>query len=263
LGRTARQKGDIEVDYSCAASVNKVLNQCNPAFIINLVALTNVDACESNPHLAYIANVGVIERICRWMKNKSSCHLIHISTDHVYDGLGPHAEDDISIVNYYGLSKYAGELAASLVPSTILRTNFFGRSASASRDSFSDWVYSSLIDEKPISVFEDVFFSPLSISSLVNFIYLVTLNPVVGVFNLGSRDGLTKADFVYFFAEVLGVTTSNVSRCSYKEYNFTVPRPSDMRMNSKRFEAIYTQGNLPTLEDEIISIKGDYCNEIR
>ena len=55
-------------------------------------------------------------------------------------------EEQIKIRNYYAFSKYAGELAAIQVPSTILRTNFVGRSKVSHRESLTDWVYYSLIE---------------------------------------------------------------------------------------------------------------------
>lgn len=263
IGQTRGADVDFVIGSHNPDELFDVLDKCNPSFIINLAALTDVEVCQANPNMAFNANVRLVEWLCQWIKSREKAHLIHISTDHNYDSPGNSAEDDISIVNYYGLSKYAGELAARSVSSTILRTNFFGKSMHSSRVSFSDWAYNSLIKENPISVFDDVFFSPLSLSSVISAINSVMLNPVLGTFNLGSRDGLAKADFVYLFAEVLGLSTTNVSRCSYKEAGFAVPRPSDMRMNSKRFESTYSQINLPTLEDEIVSIKGSYCNDVR
>ena len=126
FSRKSKDEEAMVVDYSNHDSLERALDACNPSFVINLAALTNVDECEKNPHLAYSANVRIVEILSGWIRKSTSCHLIQISTDHVYDGTGPHVEEKIKIVNYYGFSKYSGELAASLVPSTILRTNFFG-----------------------------------------------------------------------------------------------------------------------------------------
>ena len=101
-------------------------------------------------------------------------------------------EENIKIVNYYAFSKYSGELAASLVPSTIIRTNFFGKSLCSGRDSFSDWAYKSLLKGDDISVFDDVLFNPLSFGTLIQFIQLILSKPVVGTFNLGSKKDLQK-----------------------------------------------------------------------
>ncbi|MDB4110552.1 SDR family oxidoreductase [Amylibacter sp.] len=252
----------IAVDYSNDNSLERALDACKPSFVINLAALTNVDECEKYPHLAYSANVQIVETISRWIKKNPSCYLIQISTDHIYDGFGPHTEDKIKIVNYYGFSKYSGELAAALVPSTILRTNFFGKSKCPLRKSFSDWAFDSLHKGKQIKVFTDVQFSPLSIKYLAKYINLVISNPISGTFNLGSRDGFSKAKFVFTLAKSFNFSTKNVLCSSFKSLGLTAPRPSDMRMDCSKFEATYKCLELPTLEDQIMSIKGDYINEI-
>ena len=64
-------------------------------------------------------------------------HLIHISTDQIYDDSRPSIEADINIQNVYSFSKYAADLCVSSVSSTVLRTNFFGKSLCANRVSFS------------------------------------------------------------------------------------------------------------------------------
>ena len=122
------RKGDIDVgaDLIDVGQVNAALDQVAPEVVINLAALTDVDECERSPKLAYLSNVLIVENLVKWIQNNgNTCHLVQLSTDQVYDGLGPHMESDITLTNYYGFSKYAGELAAATVPSTILRTNFF------------------------------------------------------------------------------------------------------------------------------------------
>lgn len=249
------------MDFQNQKSLEEILDVCSPKFIINLAALTDVAECEKNPQVAYVANVKVVESLTQWILKRKKCHLIHISTDHIYDGLGPHIESNIRLVNTYAMSKYAGELAAASVPHTILRTNFFGKSMCPSRYSFSDWAFEALIKGNDISVFDDVYFSPLSISSLLKHIYLVIKNPVVGTFNLGSKSGLTKAQFVYTFAKLFDFKTKNVKSISVEDFGWVTPRPKDMRMDCSKFECAYPQLELPELESEIHSVKGDYLNE--
>ena len=262
FSRKSKVGETMAVDYSNSDSLERALDACKPSFVINLAALTNVDECERNPHLAYSANVRIVESLSSWMRKNKSCHLIQISTDHIYDGSGPHAEDKIKIVNYYGFSKYSGELAASLVSSTILRTNFFGKSECPSRKSFSDWAFDSLLNGERINVFTDVQFSPLSLKSLVGYISLVISNPISGTFNLGSRDGFSKAKFVFTLAKYFGFSTENVSSTSFKALDLRASRPTDMRMDCSKFQSAYGCLEMPTLENEIMLIKGDYINEI-
>ena len=166
-----RTGGDVGADLTDAAQVSAVLGQVAPDGIVNLAAKTSVDECERRPQLAYLTKVRIVENLAKWMRESGgSCHMIQISTDQVYDGAGPHEEGDITLTNYYGFSKYAGELAVATVSSTVLRTNFFGLSHCEKRQSLTDWIFRSLsrTDGESIQVFDDVIFSPLSSNSKCN-----------------------------------------------------------------------------------------------
>lgn len=237
-----------------------MLSQCRPGCIINLAGLTNVDTCELDPHSAYLLNVATVRNLCRWIKQESNdCHLIQISTDQLYDAPGgPHREAEVTIRNTYAFSKISAEIAASNVASTILRTNFFGRSRCIRRVSFSDWIYQNLQQGLPLQVFEDVLFSPLSSATLCGMIEFVVRQRPVGIFNLGSHDGMSKADFAYALAEELGLPNQTMRRIRLSEMTaLKAHRPKDMRMDSSRFERQFGQ-QLPKLIDEIISVRSQY-----
>jgi dTDP-4-dehydrorhamnose reductase len=254
----ARSLGDLNGDLRDPEAARALLTTARPDTVVNLAALTNVDRCESHPQEAYIANTRIVENLA----NSLECmggggHLVQISTDQLYDGAGPHAEDEVTLTNYYAFSKYAGELAAAAVNSTILRTNFFGRSRHGVRRSFSDWLVDSLRQDRPVQVFTDVAFSPLSLERLTDLVCKVIERPTRGVFNLGSRDGLSKADFCFSLARALELPTSRMTRASSADAPLKAYRPKDMRMNCARFEAAFMV-RLPSLAEEIESMKRCY-----
>jgi dTDP-4-dehydrorhamnose reductase len=251
LGNARNGEGDAQVELTDATQVNTVFSKIMPDVIVNLAALTNVDECERNPQYAYQANVRIVENLSKWMQgNGNACHLVQISTDQVYDGFGSHAEDDITLSNVYGFSKYAGELVAATVSSTIVRTNFFGPSQCPARSSLTDWLVQSLKQGESITVFDDVRFSPLSLRRLVEILEQLIVRKQQGVFNLGSREGMSKADFAFTLAEVLGLSNKNMTRGTLDAINFTAYRPKNMCMDSSHFEKIFDV-RLPTLQEEI------------
>jgi dTDP-4-dehydrorhamnose reductase len=258
----ARKKStaDFMFDLVDWETTCKLLTQIKPTVIVNLVGLTNVELCQQQTHAGYLANTRTVENLARWIKQSDTpCHLIQISTDQVYDGDGPHTEGSITLTNNYALTKYAGEIAAAQVESTILRTNFVGRSKVSYRESLTDWVYTSLKKGKNMQVLTDVFFSPLSMKTLVEMLELVIRNKPVGVYNLGSNEGMSKADFDFEFAERLGLSTDSMSRINSSEATFFgAYRPKDMRMDCSKFEKLFSI-KLPTLAEEIaISIEDYY-----
>ncbi len=259
IGHGNEKSADFMFDLSDTLKSFQMLTLIRPRVILNLVSLTNVDLCEDQPNMAYLANTRTVENIAYWIqKNETDCHLIQISTDHLYDSSELNAEDKITISNTYAFSKYAGELAASRVPCTILRTNFIGRSKTNHRQSFSDWVYTSLTNGKEIQVLDDVYFSPLSIRTLVELIQLVIEKKPVGIFNLGSHNGMSKANFSFFFAKCLDLPTHLMSRIEARQATFIKTyRPKDMRMNCSKFENILGI-KLPEFTDEIIRVAKEY-----
>ena len=252
---------DINADLVSYEQTTRVLEQVSPEIIINLTALTDVDRCEAHPQEAYLLNVKPVENLCTWMRTVGAdCHLIQISSDQLYDGLGAHSEDKVTIRNYYAMSKLASEFAAGVVSSTILRTNFVGRSVREGRASLTDWLYGALLRGELINVFDDVMFSPLAIGTLCDCIERCVVNRPLGVFNLGSRDGMSKANFAYVFATALRLQTTNLVRVSAGSVaKLVAHRPSDMRMNSKRFEERMRM-KLPRLIDEIQLIAEEYAH---
>jgi dTDP-4-dehydrorhamnose reductase len=257
LGHT--QTADLNADLANYDQTAHALYQAKPEVIINLTALTNVDRCETHPHEAYLVNVKPVENLCVWMQAAGHpCHLIQISSDQVYDGLGPHAEGKLTIRNHYAMSKLAGELAAANVPSTTLRTNFVGRSQCEGRTSFTDWLYDALRSGTPINVFNDVMFSPLALGSLCDCIERTILYRPLGVFNLGSRDGMSKADFAFAFADAKGLPTNKLVRGDIRAVaSMAARRPTDMRMKCEKFE-VSMRLRLPRLIDEIQTLAQDY-----
>lgn len=248
-----------QADLSDQKGAYELLEKIKPEIVVNLVGLTDVDRCETHPNQAYLANVHTVENIANWIEQKKSpCHLVHISTDQVYDGDGLHTEELVTLTNIYAFSKYAGELAAASVQSTILRTNFFGRSHCAKRTSISDWIIRGLTNNDSVQVFEDVIFSPLSMLTLSEMIELSIQSQPLGVFNLGSHGGMSKADFAFALAKELGLSACSMKRTTTDQVTFLKTyRPKDMRMNSSKFEN--TLGvKLPNLRDEIIRAAKEY-----
>lgn len=241
---------DVSCDLTIRGETESMLTKLEPDVIINLVAATNVDECERQPNRAYLLNVRTVENLVEAVERHQRSFLIHVSTDQVYDAPGPSTEDEICLRNTYALTKYAGELAAKRISSAILRTNFFGLSRHEIRKSFSDWLLENFLNARPFNTFENIVSSPLSMMTLSCAIEHVLRRPIAGVFNVGSSDSLSKADFANALAKVYGLSTTFMKKCNSTDVSLEAYRPNDMSMNSKKFEETFGF-NLPKLEDEI------------
>src|SRR4051812_42196764 len=99
LCHTHGATGDCRADLTGKAETHRLLDEIAPDVVVNLVGLTNVDLCEKEPELARRLNVQVVENLASWPGFSQGCHLIQISTDHVYDGAGPFTESEINLKN--------------------------------------------------------------------------------------------------------------------------------------------------------------------
>jgi dTDP-4-dehydrorhamnose reductase len=255
------RQATVSVDLTSSDEADRVIDEFTPDIVINLVANTNVDLCESDVNLAYCLNVLPIENLCKAIHSRQvNTHVIHLSSDMLYDGSGPQKESEVILRNTYALSKFASELIVKNIGGTVFRTNFFGYSRCQSRQSFSDWIYNALLAGLPINLFEDVLFSPLSMDTICELISLAVEAKSSGIYNLGSRDGMSKADFAFAFASHFDFSIEKMQRVQMTQFNnLKARRPRDMRMNCSLFEEKFNI-QLPSLLDEIAKA-GAFYNE--
>jgi dTDP-4-dehydrorhamnose reductase len=229
--------------------------------IINLVASIDVDKCEIDPKYAFSGNVDFVANLVKTlliMRGNDVPHLIHISTDHLYDGLdGESSEKDVRLLNSYAVSKYYGELYAQKISSTILRTNFLGKSNKSNYISLSDWIVDRLKNNDDINIFNNITFSPVHISTLCKVICHCIENNQPGIFNVGSKDGMSKANFALSLARILGFDAKFLHPVEYQCLGDKAPRPFNMLMNSHRFERCFGY-ELPVMKSEIELLARDY-----
>ncbi len=131
LDGTARGLAHDEMEITSVESVRKALLTIKPAVVINAIACTNVDGCESNSELAFRVNGEGVKNLAEAC-TEIGAKLVQISTDYVFDGTkgSPYREEDrVNPLSVYGKSKLAGEEYARLNPDhLIVRTQWlFGR----------------------------------------------------------------------------------------------------------------------------------------
>jgi dTDP-4-dehydrorhamnose reductase len=226
----------------------QAIDQAAPECVINLIAATNVDECQRNMAHAALLNCFVPQVLSNICGRKA--HLLHVSSDQVYGGDGPHDETRTSPVNAYGLTKAVGEYPVLLAGGCVLRTNFFGLSRTPGRASLSDWLISAGRAGRAVDVFDDVLFSPVGMTTVSAAIRKAAEAQLVGLFNVGAADWLSKADFARLFFEQLGLDQSLLKPRSVYMASLEAPRPLDMRMVSGRFRRL-TGFELPTVQREI------------
>ena len=239
-------------DLNNLNKLKKIILKVKPDIIINCIALTNIDFCKKMKKKAYRINYLILKNTINIIKEeKLKTKIIQISTDQFYNKKKIFNKENINnIPNYYCKTKYLAEKICVKNKFIVLRTNFFGKSNSKNQ-SFSDWIYKSFISKKVFNLLQDVYFSPLNLSTLSKMINLVIRNiyKVNGIYNLGSRDCINKKDFAIKFAKKTNIYHKNF-RSIYSKELFATKRPTLMCMNSNKFEKKFNL-KMPSINSQI------------
>lgn len=232
LGCTSHQ-----INLVNAHAVNDLIQTIRPDLIINTAGLTNVDLCESNKELAYEFNVTITQNLAQAAKLVNA-QLVHISTDHLVDGKKQlYSEaDEVHPVNIYGESKLAGERECLKInpQALVVRTNFFGKSHSTKK-SFSDWIYAELSQGHKISMYTDVFYTPVYVSNLIRYVHIALEKKLTGIINIAGVDRISKYEFGVEFAKFFKLDTSLIQPISVDQSKGRVRRPKEMSLDVNKF----------------------------
>lgn len=226
----------ILLNLESVDDIRKVLDDFLVDIVIHTAAISNIELCEAQPELAHHVNVQLTKNVALASKLHGS-KLIHISTDHLFDGQTEMlSEDDaISPLNIYAKTKAQSEnIVSDLCPSAlIVRTNFYGWGTSY-RKSFSDQIISSVQAGVKINLFEDVFYTPILINVLVDTVHQLIIKTYSGTFNIVSDQRLSKYDFGKLLAEEFNLDSSLISRSQLRKRGDLVIRPLDMSLTNRK-----------------------------
>ena len=184
--KVKKDQEGIPLDIRNQVALKELINTTAPDILVNLAAMTNVDACELNPKLAGEINVAGLEHICDSFKGK----IIHLSTDYVFDGTsGPYKENDpLNPISIYGKTKLAAEhiLLEKDIKNLVIRGNVLYDYSPHTSASFLNWVVSSLKGNQEIKVVEDQFNNPTWTRSMSDIIELSIENDLEGIIHWGD-----------------------------------------------------------------------------
>jgi len=207
-----------------------------PSLVVHTAGLTSVETCEAYPQLAKKINVemaGYVARACA----QRQVPLVHISTDHLFKGDSPFADEGqpISPLNVYASTKAAAEVEVmdSNPKALVVRTNFYGWGPGY-RQSFSDRIIIALRSGVEITLFKDVFFTPILIETLVFAVNQLVRVGAAGIFNVVGDERLSKYEFGLAIAQKAGLDPNLIKVGSILDRQELVARPLDMSLDNTK-----------------------------
>jgi perosamine synthetase len=247
-----------KADILYAALIKKIIRDFHPDVLIHCASLTNIDYCEINQEKTDIVNVLGTKNIINSIKD-DEMKVVYISSDSVYGGLyGDCSETDPVIPqNYYGISKYKGELETiKRANSLILRTNMFGWNIQ-DKLSIAEWILHELKENNQIKGFKDVCFSSIYTFDLAKILDKAIENDLFGIYNCGSRDSISKYNFALLIAKYFHLDDRLVQPISIDDFEFTAKRGKNLSLNVSKL-AIALNYKLPRINDTVEAFYRDF-----
>ena len=217
------------LDITNHIQVEAVIAQTKPDAVIHTAAMTQVDQCETDREKCWQANVEAVQYVvdaCR----KNNAHLVHISTDFIFDGShGPLDENEKpNPLSYYGKSKLAGEetVQKSGVDWAILRTVLvYGVTQDMGRSNIVLWVKKNLEEGKTINVVNDQWRTPTLAEDLAMGCLLAAEMNAKGIFNISGAEMMTPYDIAIATAEFFKLDKSLIQQTDSTRFTQPARRP--------------------------------------
>lgn len=236
------------VDVTDEAAVRSGLKRSGAGLVVHAAAMTDVDACETDPDRARRVNGGATRNVAAAC-SEAGAVLIAIGTDYVFDGESPrpYRETDATRpVSVYGRSKLEAEEAALSLAPRVLIVRVSGLFGSA-RDNFVSMAARHLRAGKPVQAVSDQVNSPSYTADLAEEISrLVALlendpaqaepgKPLHGLFHLANRGGASRMRVAQEIARAVGAPASLIRQTTWASIGRPARRPPQSRLDCGRF----------------------------
>ncbi len=248
------------VDVTDRDAVAAAIASARPDAVIHCAAWTAVDACESDPGLAFRANADAV----RWVAEAcatAAAHLVHVSTDYVFDGTKPTPYVETDVPNprsVYGQSKRAGEIEALKHSAVaVARTSWV---CGAAGNNMVKTVHRLARERDSLAFVSDQFGHPTFTSDLAPALLRLATDRRTGIYHVTNQGAVSWYEFVREIVRLMGKDPSMVRPITTAELN--PPRPAPRPANSVLADVAWRAAGYEPLRDfraplaELLAILG-------
>jgi len=217
-------------------SISAVFDELRPDLVVHTAGMTGVEECEANPELARKANVEIAQNIAS-VCSRLGLQMVHISTDHLFTGENPRVEEGHPVApqNVYARTKAEAEtrILETYPDALVVRTNFYGWGPSY-RKSFSDVIVTALRRGERLTLFQDVFYTPILIEALVESAHELVKREISGIINIVGDERISKHQFGLKVAEHFQLEPGLVTGENFADRSNLVQRPRDLSLSNRK-----------------------------
>lgn len=225
-----------QIDLESVDQLVRAFETVQPQIIIHTAGFTSVEGCEAKPDLAQHINVELAANVAH-ASSKLGLQLVHVSTDHLFPGESPFVDENHPVAprNVYGRTKAEAELRVleAHPKALVIRTNFYGWGPSYRR-SFSDVVIEALRSGKELTLFKDVFYTPILIETAVQAVHDLINLKANGIFHVVGDERITKYEFGLKIAEEFSLDSSLINPGFLTDQVSQFQRPHDMSLSNNK-----------------------------
>ena len=224
----------IKADLLEPSASSRLIETVRPQAVIHTAAIADIDACEADPVGAQRLNAdypGELAEVCA----RRGVHLLHISTEAVFDGKTPRPyteEDAPNPLGVYARTKLDGENAVRSVnaDAIVARVNFFGWSLSGSR-SLSEHFFYKLLKGKQCFGFVNVIFCPMFVSDLAVILVQMLEEGLSGLYHVVGSEAISKFDFGVRLAQRFGFDAGLITPIAVEESGLRARRSHNLSLS--------------------------------
>lgn len=227
----------VSVDLADQDTLTSAVRAARPEAIINSASMTDVDACETAAEDALRVN-GIAPGILALAARALGAHLIHVSTDYVFDGEdGPYTEAAVpNPRGVYALTKHIGEQAVrAAAPSwAIARTAVVYGWPPAGRPNFGSWLLEALRKGIQVRLFEDQFVSPSLAENVAEQIAELAERRLSGFWNTCGAEVVSRVQFGHALCAEFRLDPAHILPSRLADARLKAPRPSRSGLETEK-----------------------------
>lgn len=235
------------VDVTNRDAVAAAIAAARPDAVIHCAAWTAVDACESDPERAFLVNATAV----RWVAEACTAaraHLVHLSTDYVFDGTKPTPYVETDVPNprsVYGASKWAGEIEALRCPwAVVARTSWV---CGAAGNNMVKTVVRLARERDGLAFVSDQVGHPTFTADLAPALLRLATDRRTGIFHVTNQGAVSWYEFVREIVRLMGKDPAMVRAITTAELD--PPRPAPRPANSVLADAAWRAAGYQPLRD--------------
>jgi dTDP-4-dehydrorhamnose reductase len=246
------------IDLAQREQVEQVVAEFAPDAVVNAAAMTNVDGCERDPEQAFAVNALGVRTLAQAAARRGA-HLVHVSTDYVFDGVAtePYDEwDAVHPISEYGRSKLGGELEVERHAGSwaTVRTSWvFGRRGT----DLVSWAFGAFDRGELDGVLADQVSIPTFAPDLAVLLARFALERRQGLFHVTSgSEAVTRHELIVTALRARGVDPSGVAAIAAADLDRPAARPPMSALDNRALRLAGLPGLRPWRDAVTDYVKG-------